>query len=174
VTPVPGPSAVVAAVTGSGLKADAFYFAGFLPARRSQRRKSLEEIKHIAVPVVIYEAPHRIIETLADACETLGTRHACLARELTKLHEEWLFGTLEEIAAALKGRDRILGEITLIIAGGSRSDQTTNFPDTITDHLQSLMQTTGQSQKEALKAAARQRGISRREAYQMLLKEKEN
>ena len=171
VVPIPGPSAAVAALTASGLPTESFFFAGFLPPKKGQRRKKLQEIAGVPATLIFYEAPHRLLAALEDLCEILGARQACLARELTKIHEEWLRGTLPEILAALRARRQILGEITLLVDRGTGESvpAQAGWPASITQHLQEEMQRTGTSQKEALKAIARQRGISRREAYRQLL-----
>ena len=124
VVPIPGPSAIIAAVSASGLPAGEFAFFGFLPARRAARRARLEELAEIESTLVFYEAPHRIEETIADAGEVLGNRECVVARELTKLHEEFVRGSLSEIGNLRKGRPR--GEIVLLIGrSASRSSKAT-------------------------------------------------
>jgi len=172
VVPIPGASAAIAALAASGLSADTFFFAGFLPPRSSARRQALEKLSGIPVSLVFYEAPHRLLSALEDMVGILGPRQACLARELTKVHEEWLSGTLPEILQQLKGRTRIRGEITLVIEGNRQAPVAAGHPESLQEHLQEEMQRTGASRKEALKAVARQRGISRRAAYQLLLQNK--
>ncbi|MBZ5498794.1 MAG: 16S rRNA (cytidine(1402)-2'-O)-methyltransferase [Acidobacteriia bacterium] len=171
VIPIPGPSAIVAALTGSGLPTDSFFFAGFLPPRRGPRRKRLQEIADIPATLVFYEAPHRLEAALEDMVGILGARQACLARELTKIHEEWLQGTLPEILTALRTRPQIRGEITLIVDRGASvpPPAQASWPASIAEHLQEEMQKTGASRKDALKSIARQRGISRKDAYRQLL-----
>jgi 16S rRNA (cytidine1402-2'-O)-methyltransferase len=171
VVPVPGPSAAVAALTASGLPTESFFFAGFLPPKPGARRKRLREIAGVPATLIFYEAPHRLLAALEDLCEILGSRQACLARELSKIHEEWLHGTLPEILAALRARPQILGEITLLVDRGALEfvPAETDWPLSIAQHLQEEMQRTGASQKDALKAIARRRGISRKEAYRQLL-----
>jgi len=171
VVPIPGPSAAVTALSASGLPTESFFFAGFLPPKKGLRRKKLQELAGVPATLILYEAPHRLLAALEDLCEVLGARQACLARELTKVHEEWLRGTLPEILAALRARPRILGEITLLIDRGTPGSvpAQTGWPASIARHLQEEMQRTGASQKEALKAIARQRGISRKAAYRQLL-----
>jgi 16S rRNA (cytidine1402-2'-O)-methyltransferase len=173
VVPIPGPSAVLAALAGSGLPADDFYFAGFLPPTSSRRRRRLEEISTLPCTLVFYEAPHRLLVSLKDMVEILGPRNGCMARELTKIHEEFLHGTLSEILETLQSRQSIQGEITLIVGGGDSRSHSPDFPDSIREHVEKEMSTTGASRKEALRGVARQRGISRREAYRQLLDEKD-
>jgi len=171
VVPVPGPSAALSALTASGLPTESFYFAGFLPPKKQARRRKLREMAGVPATLIFYEAPHRLLSMLEDLCETLGSRQACLARELSKIHEEWLHGTLPEILAALRARPKILGEITLLVDRGNPESvpAATDRPSAVDQHLREEMQRTGASQKEALKAVARQRGISRKEAYRQLL-----
>jgi 16S rRNA (cytidine1402-2'-O)-methyltransferase len=171
VVPVPGPSAAVAALAGCGLPVHSFTFYGFLPARPSLRRKMLDQLRAGTTTLVFYEAPHRVIAALQDFVDILGPRRACLARELTKIHEEWIGGTLPEILDSLRSRPHVQGEITLVVEGGEPAQRETAFPTSVAEHLEQEM-AKGLSRGEALKALARQRGISRREAYQLLLDEK--
>jgi len=174
VVPVPGPSAAIAALTASGLPTDCFYFAGFLPSRKGSRRKRLQEIAAIPATLVIYEAPHRLLETLEDMCAVLGGRQACLARELTKIHEEWLHGSLTDILGILRSRPAVRGEITVIVDRGlsAIAEACPSWPASIAEHLQDEIRKSGSTQKEALKSIARQRGISRREAYRQMVLER--
>ncbi len=174
VVAVPGPSAATAALAGSGLPSDSFFFAGFLPSRRSQRRTRLQELVAIPATLVFYEAPHRIIAALSDMLEILGPRRACLARELTKIHEEWIRGTLARILEELDARAQVRGEITVIVDRGTAPPPQEDYPASLSEHVSREMSRSGVSRNEALKAAARQRGISRKEAYRRLLEEKED
>lgn len=169
VTPIPGPSAAIAALIGSGLPADAFLFAGFLPPRSSARRSRLGELAPVPATLIFYEAPHRLLASLGDMVEVLGDRKGCVVRELTKIHEEFLAGTLPELLAILAGRPRIQGEITLVIDRGEAAAATVSFPDEIERHLAEEMERSGLPRNEALKSVARQRGITRKEAYNLLI-----
>src|SRR3989441_6082892 len=104
VVPIPGPSALLAALSASGLPNDEFLFAGFLPARSGERRRALERLRIEDRTIIFYEAPHRIEETLSEALEILGDRPACLAREVTKLHEEFRRASLSGLLASLAGK----------------------------------------------------------------------
>jgi 16S rRNA (cytidine1402-2'-O)-methyltransferase len=172
VVPVPGPSAVIAAVAASGLAADSFYFCGFLPSRAQARRLKLKELSTVPATLIFFEAPHRILSSLEDMSESLGLRQACLAREVTKFHEEFLCGTLREILETLQSRTRIQGEITVVVGRSDQAPQAAVGPGCVGQHLEAEMSATGSPRKEALKSVARKRGISRREAYRLLLEEK--
>jgi len=167
--PIPGPVAAVASLIGSGLPTDSFFFAGFLPSRSGARKKRLEELAGTAATLVFYEAPHRVLRSIEDIAQVLGPRPACLVRELTKIHEEWLRGELREILRILQGRHAIKGEITLVVHGAQSSKLDRPWPNSIREHLEEEMHRRGISRKEALKSIARQRGIPRREAYRLLL-----
>lgn len=118
VTPVPGPSAAVAALSASGLPPQPFFFAGFLPRRPGARRRKLEAAAELDCTLVFYESPHRISAVLADMADVLGDRRAVVARELTKVHEEFLRGTLKELASLAAERE-LRGEIVVLVAGAS-------------------------------------------------------
>jgi len=168
VVPIPGPSAAIAALTASGLPSDSFYFAGFLPSKGSLRKRRLEELARIPATLILYEAPHRLISSLQDMLAALGPRQAALARELTKMHEEVLRGTLSELLDILQARDRIQGEITLVIERGEAAPAPAPYPESLRQHLEEVMQRTGMPRNEALKSVAKERGITRKEAYNAL------
>src|SRR5215471_8921253 len=123
VVPVPGASAFLAALVASGLPTDSFRFSGFLPAKRGERRAALESVKSSPRTQAFYEAPHRIVEALQDVVEVLGPqRHVVIAREVTKVHEEFLRGRAAEVLATLRARARVKGEITLLIGKAGESE----------------------------------------------------
>jgi 16S rRNA (cytidine1402-2'-O)-methyltransferase len=168
VIPVPGPSAAIAALIGSGLPADTFFFAGFLPPRASLRRRKLEELAAIPATLIIFEAPHRLLASLQDMAAIWGARRASMARELTKIHEEFLHGTIPELLEILRTRPGIQGEVTLVIERGGTTAIESVWPESIREHLAEEMERTGLARNDALKSVAKQRGISRREAYDAL------
>ncbi len=114
---IPGPSAPAAALAISGLPAVPHLFLGFLPSRAGERRRLLDELKHRPETLLWFEAPHRLLDSLEDAAQALGARRACVARELTKIHEEAVRGTLPELAAAFQSRGRGRGEVTVVVEG---------------------------------------------------------
>jgi 16S rRNA (cytidine1402-2'-O)-methyltransferase len=119
IVPIPGPSAVITALSVSGLPTDAFLFKGFLPHKSKKRRGLLEQLEEVRETIIFYESPHRIIETLKDISDILGDREIVLARELTKMYEEVLRGRVSEIRNQIAGR-MMKGEITLVISGKTR------------------------------------------------------
>jgi len=172
VVPIPGPSALVAALAASGLPTDEFLFVGFLPPRSGARRKALDTLKAESRTLIFYEAPHRVVETLADASDILGPRPAVIAREVTKLHEEFLRGPLPELLeTARKHAPR--GEITLLIgAGDPQTQQQADSRVSLKQRVEQLEAEAGVDRKAALKQAARERGLGKREAYKQLLQER--
>jgi len=165
VVPIPGPAAFVPALIASGLPLESFSFRGFLPAKGSARRKQLENIRESQQTAVFYEAPHRINETLGDVIAVLGpTRSIVVARELTKIHEEFLRGTAAEIVDVAKHRGEIKGEIVLLIAPASEGDLPVAHIS-IPDRIAQLMREEKLDEKAAVKKVAKERGISKSEAY---------
>ncbi|MFZ0278936.1 MAG: 16S rRNA (cytidine(1402)-2'-O)-methyltransferase [Candidatus Sulfotelmatobacter sp.] len=177
VVPIPGASAFLAALVASGLPTDSFRFSGFLPAKRGERRAALEAIKTSPRTQVFYEAPHRIIEALADVVEVLGdARHVVIAREVTKLHEEFLRGRVGEILQALQARDAVKGEITLLI-GKAEEDEARVGTGALArpgvkQRVEQIMAEEKVDEKTALKKVAKERGISKSEAYRELQRSK--
>jgi 16S rRNA (cytidine1402-2'-O)-methyltransferase len=176
VVPVPGAAALVAALAASGLASDRFLFGGFLPARANPRKAKLDEVRALNATLIFYEAPHRIAATLRDACDVLGNRPAVVARELTKLHEEFVRGTLDQLAEAFGDTTKARGEIVLLIAGADSHGELDYEPresaaDKFAKRMSELQQE-GLDEKAALKRAARELGLKRDEAYRMLLAQK--
>ena len=175
VVPVPGASAFLAALVASGLPTDSFRFSGFLPAKRGERRAALEAIRTSPRTQVFYEAPHRIVEALADVVEVLGEdRHVVIAREVTKLHEEFLRGRAGEVVVTLKARDGVKGEITLLIGKAENSDTQATAPVKVNvrQRVEQIMAEEKLDEKAALKKVAKERGISKSEVYRELQRSK--
>ena len=168
VQPVPGASAALAALAASGLPSDAFHFGGFLPHKPGQRIKALEALADEPATLIFYEAPHRIIEALEAVEQVLGSRPVVVARELTKIHEEFLRGTAAEVRAQLAARDAVKGEMTLLIAKavGPAPD------DTPLDEAVDALMRDGTPRMDAIKQVARRRGLSKREVYDRLLQKR--
>jgi 16S rRNA (cytidine1402-2'-O)-methyltransferase len=170
VVPIPGASAFLAALVASGLPTDSFRFSGFLPAKRGERRAALEAVRTSPRTQVFYEAPHRVVEALADVVEVLGSgRHVVVAREVTKLHEEFLRGRAGEVLENLKAREVVKGEITLLIGKAEDSDArvgTDAFArPSVRQRVEQIMVEEKVDEKAALKKVAKERGVSKSEAY---------
>jgi 16S rRNA (cytidine1402-2'-O)-methyltransferase len=164
VVPVPGASALIAALAAAGLPTDSFEFLGFLPAKQGQRRTMLEALRKAPHTVAIYEAPHRIAETMQDIAEILGPeRPVALARELTKMHEEFIRGTAAQVLARVR-QHALKGEITLLI-GKSEAQEPQADAEDIAQRLEEIMREQKLDEKAGLKVLARERGLSKSEAY---------
>jgi 16S rRNA (cytidine1402-2'-O)-methyltransferase len=170
VVPIPGASAFLSALVASGLPGETFRFGGFLPSKTGQRRKALEAIRKSPRTQIFYEAPHRILETLKDIVDVLGpSRHIVIAREVTKLHEEFMRGTAAGVLAEAESRGEIKGEITLLIAHAEPGEAPTPVnKSSIREKLATLMQSEELDEKTALKRVAKEMGISKSEAYREL------
>jgi 16S rRNA (cytidine1402-2'-O)-methyltransferase len=169
VVPVPGASAFLSALVASGLPTDSFRFSGFLPAKEGARRTALEAIRKSPRTQIFYEAPHRIIETLQDVVELLGPeRHVVVAREVTKLHEEFLRGSAEDVLATLKRRVEVKGEITLLIGKAEGMEHAKTNGKNVGERVRELMSTESLDEKAALKQAAKEFGMSKSAAYREL------
>jgi len=173
VVPVPGATAFLSALVASGLPTDSFHFGGFLPAKAGARRTALEAIRNSPRTEVFYEAPHRIVECIRDIVEVLGPeRHVVIAREVTKLHEEFLRGRAEDTLATLEERGEVRGEITLLIGKADELLPAAASRKTVAQRVQELMRDEELDEKNALKQAAREFGLSKSEAYRELQRSK--
>ena len=160
---VPGASAVLAALVASGLATDQFHFAGFLPPKQGARTRMLESLRDEAATVIYYEAPHRILETLEDMTSVLGGREVVVARELTKMHEEILRGSAAQIRAQLAAREVVKGEFVVLVGRAlAPPPDDTPVDQAVANRLQA-----GLSRMDAMKAVARERGLSKRDVYKM-------
>jgi len=174
VVPVPGPSALVASLAASGLPTEQFVFAGFLPSRSGERQTVLRALATEPRTLVFYEAPHRLVDMLADAAEVLGNRPAVVAREITKIHEEFRRGRIAELLESFR-KTPPRGEITVIVGppdeeslkAANQGDASAYVP--LARRVEEIAREKGVDRKAALKIAARERGLSKRDAYKMLL-----
>jgi 16S rRNA (cytidine1402-2'-O)-methyltransferase len=176
VYPIPGASAVLAALVASGLGTERFSFMGFLPPKAGARRTALEELAEtVAAPttLVFYEAPHRIVETLADVEAVWGTDcRVVLGRELTKLHEEFLRGRVGEVREQLGGRESIRGEMVLLVDAQPLSASAAAAGASVMERVAELEKSEGLTEKDALKRIARERGVSKSELWRELQRER--
>ena len=173
VTSLPGPAACITALTLSGLSTRRFCFEGFLPADKKEKKDILEDLKKESRTIILYEAPHHLVRTLEELYTTLGNRRITLCRELTKRFETILPTTLED-ALAMYGEEEPRGEYVLVVEGKSleefKKEQESDWQNTsIEDHM-AIYENQGIDRKEAMKLVAKDRGISKREVYQYLLK----
>jgi 16S rRNA (cytidine1402-2'-O)-methyltransferase len=175
VVPIPGASAFLSALVASGLATDSFRFSGFLPAKSGERRATLEGIRNSPRTQVFYEAPHRIVEALTEIVEVLGKRrNVVVAREVTKLHEEFLRGTAAEVLENLKAREAVKGEITLLL--GKAEQQATQSDAavraSVKQRVAQVMADEKIDEKAALKKVAKERGVSKSEVYREMQRAK--
>jgi 16S rRNA (cytidine1402-2'-O)-methyltransferase len=175
VVAIPGAAAFVTALVASGMAADQFLFAGFLPSRANARRAKLETLREVQATLIFYEAPHRVAASLKDAVAVLGNRQAVVARELTKLHEEIARGSLVELTKRFSDQEIVRGEIVLIIGSEAiASSETVSVevsPQRLSERVTQL-ERDGLNSKDALKRAARELGIKRAAAYRMMMSQK--
>ncbi|MFZ0707008.1 MAG: 16S rRNA (cytidine(1402)-2'-O)-methyltransferase [Candidatus Korobacteraceae bacterium] len=168
VVPIPGASAFLSALVASGLPTDSFRFGGFLPPKAGARRTTLESSRSFPRTQIFYEAPHRLRETMQDVVDVFGPdRRVVVAREVTKLHEEFLRGRAAEVLAELDRREEVKGEITLLIAkeDETAAPRTQDAKQSVTQRIRQLMQSDQMEEKTALKQAAKEFGLARSEAY---------
>lgn len=165
IIPIPGPTALITALSISGLNTEEFTFIGFLPVKQSQRRKKLLELSSEQRTLVFYEAPHRILQSLYDMLEVLGDRRVCVARELTKMFEEVLRGTLSTILEKLE-ESKIAGEYVIVIEGSKPKEM--NIEEALKE-VRELMKK-GKGRKEAVKIVSELYSISKKELYEQSLK----
>jgi 16S rRNA (cytidine1402-2'-O)-methyltransferase len=171
VVPIPGASALIAALVGSGLPTDAFEFYGFLPVKSGQRRTKLESLSRVKHTVAVYEAPHRIREALEDTVAVLGPgRPVVVARELTKVHEEFIRGTAAEVLSQVQARE-LKGEITLLIGAGEEQHGAAEITD-LPARLREIMREQRLDERAALKVLAKERGLAKSEVYRELQRTK--
>lgn len=172
VVPIPGPAAFLAALVASGLPTDSFRFSGFLPAKQGQRRELLESIRESPRTQVFYEAPHRISESLEDVVAVLGPdRPVVIAREVTKMHEEFLRGRAEEVRDAAEFRE-LKGEITLLIGKAEAGGRPAAGTPAVRERFRQIVAQEKLDEKAALKKVAKELGLSRSEAYRELQRSK--
>ena len=161
---VPGPSAALTALTVSGLASERFLFAGFPPQKKQARRRFLEELKEERATLVLFESPHRIAESLSDMAEVFGPRPAALCRELTKMHEEVLRAPLPDLAAMMAARERVRGEITLVIAPPDAAPAAASEDDLRAALAEAL---TRMPAGKAAAVVAKRFGLKKREVYDL-------
>ena len=166
VEPVPGPFAGVLALAASGIAPLPFTFLGFSPHRKSERLDFYRRAAELAHTVVVYESPERVVASLEDALEVLGDTEVAVARELTKMHEEILSGSISSVLATLRERDRVHGEITLVFAAAARVAEEVPV-DTLREEFERLRES-GMRRNDAVKAVAEKFGMRKNDVYRLL------
>jgi len=172
VVPIPGPSAAVTALSGSGLPTDAFSFVGFLPKKKKRRTDQLLKLAEDPRTLIFYESPQRVGALIDDLIEIFGDRTAVLAREMTKIHEEFLRGHLSDLSTDLKQRTSVRGECTLLVSG--RPQRPSRITAAVIDDLKEALSTSGRRLSEIVKEIAADTGIPRSKLYEEALKMKKN
>jgi 16S rRNA (cytidine1402-2'-O)-methyltransferase len=170
VSPIPGVSAATAAMSVSALPTDSFVFIGFLPRKKAKRQQFLNELAVEPRPVIFYESPKRILTLLEEIISCMGNRPAVLAREMTKLHEEFIRGSVSEILKTLKSRTEIKGECTLLIAGFEGKEELNS--EIITTEIQAALEKQQIRLSEIAKSIAQKYGLSKNKVYEIALKVK--
>jgi 16S rRNA (cytidine1402-2'-O)-methyltransferase len=168
IIPIPGPVAFVNAAIVSGLVVDQLFFGGFLPSKKGERRKYLETVSSIPATLVFYESPHRLGKSLVDCADILGNRNVAVVRELTKIHEEVISGTLKGLTDRFSAGNP-KGEIVLVI-GENNESEAQSATGSVRDRVK-MLESEGMDRKAALKTAAKEFGLSRSEAYRQLMSE---
>ncbi len=164
---VPGPSALVSALVVSALPTDHFAFEGFLPAKREKRRKALAALAGETRTLIFYESPQRIAAFLREAAEILGERRACVVRELTKVHEEILRGTLPELAREFEQRGAVLGEVTVVVGGGPKTVELS-----LEEIVRAALSDAAGSSRDLAREISERTGLSRKEVYAEILRQR--
>jgi len=167
VVPIPGPSAVILALAASGIPPSPFAFWGFAPHREGERRSFFTRVASSAMTAVVFESPQRLVESLETARDILGDVEATVAREMTKMHEEFIHGRISEILAELRARDAVRGEITIVLGAAERKSETLPASQVLRHELERLRDG-GMRRNDAVKALAEKYGVSRNELYKSI------
>ena len=167
VIPIPGACAMINALIASGLETKEFNFLGFLPLNKKLRKEKLEEIKNSKKTIILYEAPHKLQTTLKDLEKILENRKITLARELTKIHEEFI---REEIQNIIEKAENLKGEMVLIIEGNKKEQKTNNYENITLEEHYKMYENQGFEKKEIIKKIAKDRNLSKNEIYQKFIK----
>lgn len=170
IVPVPGPSALLAALSASGMPTDRFVFEGFLPSKRADRQKKLESLRDEPRTLVFYEAPHRLHDSLADMRRIFGEREIAVGRELTKLHEEFVRGSLDDVNLELSGRE-LKGEITIVLRGASGRKEAPSEEQLCSDIDRLAKQ--GAGIKQIAETLGDRYGLPKRQVYRLALRRKD-
>ena len=167
IIPIPGACAAINALIASGLDTKEFVFLGFLPLNKKLRKEKLEEIKNENKTIIIYEAPHKIKDSLYDLKNVIGDRKIVLARELTKIHEEFIRGNIDDI---IEKSENLKGEMILLIEGSDKINNENILNNLSLDEHYNVYEKQGLDKKEIIKKIAKDRGVNKNEIYQYFIK----
>ncbi len=167
VTPIPGVSAAIAAMSVSGLPTDSFVFIGFAPKKKGKRLKYLTELSAEPRPLIFYESPQRILSLMEEILSCLGDRNAILAREMTKLHEEFVRGTVSQILKTIRVRQAVKGECTIVVAGAEVSEQIDD--GIVKTEIKKALQNGQNGLSKIARAIAKKYGLPKNEVYDLAL-----
>ena len=172
VSPVPGPSAVTAALSAAGLRAERFLFLGFLSHKKGRRRKELKALERRPYTLVFFEAPHRLVATLEDMLEILGDRPLVLFKEMTKLFEQVVGGTLHDLLERIRPEAKIRGEYTLVVAGSEKGEEGGGLDEEIEDRIDRMLKAGGMSIRDMAQKIASESGLDYRNVYKACIQRK--
>jgi 16S rRNA (cytidine1402-2'-O)-methyltransferase len=167
VEPIPGPFAAVLALVASGIAPLPFTFLGFTPHRQGERRDFYRQLAALGHTAIVYESPERVVASLEDALEILGDVDAAVAREMTKLHEEFARGTISQLLDELRPRPQIYGEVTIVFAAAKPREQQATSEEIAAEFER--LRAGGMRRNDAVKAIAEQFGLRKNEVYKLLL-----
>jgi 16S rRNA (cytidine1402-2'-O)-methyltransferase len=168
VAPIPGVTAATAAMSVSGLPTDSFVFIGFAPKKKGKRLKFLTQLSAEPRPLIFYESPRRILSLMEEIISCMGDRNAMLAREMTKVHEEFVRGTVSQILKIIRARAAFKGECTLLVAGGEASEQID--AEIVTTEIKAALQNGQNALSEIARTIAKKYGLPKNEVYDLALK----
>jgi 16S rRNA (cytidine1402-2'-O)-methyltransferase len=168
VAPIPGVTAATAAMSVSGLPTDSFVFIGFAPKKKGKRLKFLTQLSAEPRPLIFYESPRRILSLMEEIISCMGDRNAMLAREMTKVHEEFVRGTVSQILKIIRARAAFKGECTLLVAGGEASEQID--AEIVTTEIKAALQNGQNALSEIARTIAKKYGLPKNEVYDLTLK----
>lgn len=168
IIPIPGACAFLNAIIASGISCSNFYFEGFLPVNKKEKYERLQNIKQFNTTIIFYEAPHKLLKTLQDIKEVLSDRNICLARELTKIHEEFIRGNISDVINVLEQRENIKGEFVIIVEGNEFSQKEIDLQELnqlpLNEHYK-FYENKGLEKKEIIKQIAKDRHVQKNEIY---------
>ena len=172
VSPVPGPSAVTAALSAAGLRAERFLFFGFLSPKQGRRKKELKSLEHEPYTLVFFEAPHRLAATLEDMIEVLGDRAAVIFKEMTKMFEQVMTGSLGKLLERIGSAEEVRGEYTLVVSGREKGNEQGGLGRDVEDRIDHMLKAGGMSVRDMAQEISSQWGLEYRDVYKVCIQRK--